>query len=184
MLFLHHYNLICAQLSIFICNLSLSCLSSHQRHCASPLIESWSYPLRCSCFSGTYLMSLAASLPSQVLHSFQICFHESLVIFSQLSVTFVFAWHNAWFSVFAFFLCGFEQSVPVAFTSLCLSKLFYFPASLSLTFTTHCWLLPRRSFLFPHFGLRVFSCSLTPRFSPRWLLVNKAVREVQHLIAC
>lgn len=88
------------QLLISICNLSLSsntlplfCLCSIQRHCVSPLIEFWSYPLRCSCFSCSYLMSVAVSFISHVLQSFQICFHGWLVIFFQQSVTFLFAWH-------------------------------------------------------------------------------------------
>lgn len=107
--FFLYFNLPTAQLSIFICNLSfsantlsLSCLLSRQRHCASPLIEFWSYPLRCSCLSASYLMSLAASLPSCVLRSFQTCFRGRLVIFSHLSVTFLFAWNNARFSLSAF----------------------------------------------------------------------------------
>lgn len=74
--FAPHFNLLCAQLLIFICNLSfspnamsLSCLLSRHSHCVSPLMEFRSYPFRCSCFS-RYLMSLAASLASRVPHLF------------------------------------------------------------------------------------------------------------------
>lgn len=74
--FAPHFNLLCAQLSIFICNLSfspnamsLSCLLSRHSHCVSSLMEFRSYPFRCSCFS-RYLMSLTASLPSRLPHLF------------------------------------------------------------------------------------------------------------------
>lgn len=90
--FAPHFNLLCGQLSIFICNLSfspnamsLSCLLSRHSHCVSPLMEFWSYPFRCSCFS-RYLMSFAAS--SRVPHLFLDLLHVWIVIFSQLSFLF------------------------------------------------------------------------------------------------
>lgn len=55
--FASNFNLLCEQLVIFIWNLSFSanflsssCLLSCQHHCLSPLIESWNYLSRCSCF--------------------------------------------------------------------------------------------------------------------------------------
>lgn len=134
--------------------MSLSCLLSHQRHCVSPLIEFWSYPLRCSCFSGSYLMS---QLP--------LCLNVCLTLFRSASMC---GW---WFSLSylsPFFLLdimhGFQFLLSMWIWTFCASG-FHFPAPLRLTFATHWWLLSRRSFLFPHFDLRVFSWSLTHIFS-------------------
>lgn len=172
MFFAPHFNPLCAQLSILICNLSLSsntmslsCLLSHQRHCVSPLIEFWSYPLRCSCFSASYLMSLA-SLPSRVPHSFQICFHVWMVIFSQLPVTFLFAWHNARFSVSAFYvglniLCHWLSLSCSSASDLCHTLVVIVQKVISIS----------------SFSLEGLFLEFNTYFSPMWLLVHKAVKK-------
>lgn len=97
------------RLLISICNLSfssntlsLSCLFSIQRHCASPLIEFQTYPLRCSCFS-LFLSDVCSCL-----------FHFTCAsLFPNL-----FPWASCHFLLPFFFLCGSEHPVSVAFIFL------------------------------------------------------------------
>lgn len=118
-----------------------------------------------------------------VLHFLQICFHDWLVIFSQLSVTFLFAWHNE-FSVSASSLrlnisC---QELSLSHFRLCFS-IFQFSW---LTFNTCSWLLPRRPFLFPRFDSLLLqfntnTSSLSPPPPPQVALLT---RQSEDLMAC
>lgn len=139
--------------------MSLSCLLRRQHHCVSPLIEFWSYPLKCSCFSRSYLMSQAASLPSRVPHSFQTCFHVWLVIFCQLSVAFLSAWHDVRFSVPAFYM---GLNIHHSFLESDLHHILL--------------IIGHKVFSISSYWPRVFSCSLTHIFS-HMVLVHKAVKK-------
>lgn len=156
------------------CPCSLSCLPF------LPLIEFQTYPIRCSCFLTSYLMSV--SLTSLVPHSLQICSHRQLAISFQHSAISLPVWRNPSHSVSILWV---GQNTQCRWLLLFhpLPQLFRLPAPLFLTFTTHCWLLPRRSFPFPQFNSGLFTCSSPARFSSSRLLVNKAVRGVKHLIA-
>lgn len=173
MFFAPHFNPLCAQLSILICNLSLSsntmslsCLLSHQRHCVSPLIEFWSYPLRCSCFSASYLMSQLPLCLHVCLTLFRSAFHVWTVIFSQLPVTFLFAWDNAWFSVSAFYvglniLCHWLSLSCSSASDLCHTLVVIVQKVISIS----------------SFSLEGLFLEFNTYFSPMWLLVHKAVKK-------
>lgn len=107
---------------------------------------------------------------------------SSLAVSFQHSATSLPAWRNPSHSVS---VLGVGRNTQCRWLLLShpLPQLFRLPAPLFLTFTTRCWLLPKRSFPFPQFNSGLFTCSSTARFSSSRLLVNKAVRGVKHLIA-
>lgn len=87
------------------------------------------------------------------------------------------------FSFFSLQISGLPPSA-VAFTFPCLSEIFMFQTSLILTLSIHCSTFSQSLFLFPSFffffNRRSVLCSLALRFSPRWLLSNKAVKGLRH----
>lgn len=172
MFFAPHFNPLCAQLSILICNLSffkyyvlvLSLIPS------ASLCFSFNRILKLSIKVLLFFCFLsdvsAASLPSRVPHSFQICFHVWMVIFSQLPVTFLFAWHNARFSVSAFYvglniLCHWLSLSCSSASDLCHTLVVIVQKVISIS----------------SFSLEGLFLEFNTYFSPMWLFVHKAVKK-------